>query len=131
MAIIRIISVVLNALGTWLLSAVPVARAGEPVSGNGQDAKQFSLKAVTFLSFASFLLSSLLVLLAIVWQHVAAVAQSTTVESILNGSVETKVGTVAMALGWVAFGLQVVCVLAVGIMILSIHNIHNILESLE
>ena len=54
------------------------------------------------------------------WQHTAAVAASTIVQDLGNGSVKSGVGTVAMILGWFGFGLLVVVTLGLLLIILSI-----------
>jgi hypothetical protein len=57
----------------------------------------------TWLSF----LAALLVLTSVLWQHVAVVAASMAAQSLCNGAVKTKVGTVAMTLGWTGCGLSI------------------------
>ena len=57
-------------------------------------------------------IASVFVLVSIMWQHTAAVAASTIVQDLGNGSVRSGVGVTAMILGWFGFGLLVVVTLA-------------------
>ncbi|KAF7504596.1 hypothetical protein GJ744_002023 [Endocarpon pusillum] len=62
------------------------------------------------------------------WQHTAAVAASTIVQDLGNGSVRSGVGTSAMILGWFGFGLLVIVTLGLLVMILSIQLLDRLTD---
>ena len=55
-----------------------------------------------------------------VWQHTASVAVATTIQDIGYGTINSKVGASAMALGWVGLGCLAISALGLLVMILSI-----------
>lgn len=56
--------------------------------------------ALMFLCLGLNLMAVILLLVAVLWQHVAAVAHSATVKAAFGGVVHSGVGDTAMGLGW-------------------------------
>lgn len=124
----RIISLVLNAIGVCSLALFPTWHQEVDDSGSLLDVKPFPTKHVLYLSFACFLLSLLFIFVATLWQHVAAVAELETIQSIFSGSVSTTVGATAMVLGWVAVVIDVFVSLFLWILIFSIRQLVRLTE---
>ncbi|KAK9365245.1 Ca2+ regulator and membrane fusion protein Fig1-domain-containing protein [Lipomyces kononenkoae] len=58
-------------------------------------------------------LSTILVLISVLWQHIASVAAANVAINLGNGTVFTGVGITAMILGWFTFGLLTLTVVGV------------------
>ena len=78
------------------------------------------------LSVAASTVASALGLTSMLWQHIAAVAVTTTAESMSYGSVSSHVGSTAMALGWVG----VVCLLVANVGTIIMKLSMRVLDSL-
>ncbi|KAK9457866.1 Ca2+ regulator and membrane fusion protein Fig1-domain-containing protein [Dipodascopsis uninucleata] len=65
--------------------------------------------ASTFVCF----LSTLLILISVLWQHTASVSASSSTTSITNGVLTTGVGANAMILGWFSFALMTITVIGI------------------
>lgn len=115
-----IVAIVLAFLTFLLLATFPGWH--EEVTGDGseREVKPFPSRAVSQVALATIFVASVFILVSIMWQHTAAVAASTIVQDLGNGSVKSGVGTTAMILGWFGFGLLVVVTLGLLVMILSI-----------
>ena len=78
------------------------------------------------LSVAACTVASILGLTSMLWQHIAAVALTTTADSMSYGSVSSHVGPTAMALGWVG----VICLLIANIGMIIMKLSMRVLDSL-
>ncbi|KAK2768254.1 hypothetical protein FQN54_000106 [Arachnomyces sp. PD_36] len=116
-----IISAVLTLVEFGLLASFPGWHEEADEDGSIREVKPFPAKSVTHLCIGFSALISLFLIVAILWQHVAAVAQSSTVQAIFDGSVKTQVGTAAMAFGWVAVGLNFLNTVSLWVMIASLN----------
>lgn len=72
--------------------------------------------------------SSIFILVSVLWQHTASVAASTIAQDLGNGSVISGVGTSAMVLGWFSFAFLIIVTIGLLVMILSIRLISELVE---
>lgn len=91
--------------------------------------KPFPSRAVSQAALALVFISSVFVLVSVLWQHTASVAASQVAQDLGNGSVKSGVGTTAMILGWFSFGLLVVVTIGLLVIILSINMMRNLAEA--
>src|SRR5256885_1759384 len=80
------------------------------------------------VGYFGIFVSSVFVLVSVLWQHTASVAASTIAQDMGNGSVKSGVGTSAMVLGWFGFVLLVVVTIGLLVMILSISLIRKLTD---
>lgn len=73
-------------------------------------------------------MSSVFVLVSVLWQHTASVAASTIAQDMGNSVVKSGVGTSAMVLGWFGFVLLVIVTIGLLIMILSISMLRKLTD---
>jgi hypothetical protein len=71
------------------------------------------------IALALIFVSSVFVLISVLWQHTASVAASTIAQDFGNGSVKSGVGTSAMVLGWFGFALLIIVTIGLLVMLLS------------
>lgn len=90
------------------------------MTGSDVDIKPFPSRPVSQVALALIFISSIFVLVSVLWQHTASVAASTIVQDLGNGSVKSGVGTSAMVLGWFGFVLLIIVTIGLLVMILSI-----------
>jgi hypothetical protein len=74
------------------------------------DVRPFPSRAVCQVALALIFVSSIFVLISVLWQHTASVGAATITEDFGNGSVHSGVGTTAMILGWFGFVLFLIVV---------------------
>jgi hypothetical protein len=89
-------------------------------TGSDVDVKPFPSRPVSQVALALIFISSIFVLVSVLWQHTASVAAATIAQDLGNGSVKSGVGTSAMVLGWFGFVLLIVVTIGLLVMILSI-----------
>jgi Ca2+ regulator and membrane fusion protein Fig1 len=116
----RIVAIILAFLTFILLATFPGWHTDTSSSGSEQEVKPFPSRPVSQVALATIFIASVFVLVSIMWQHTAAVAASTIVQDLGNGSVRSGVGVTAMILGWFGFGLLVIVTLGLLVIILSI-----------
>lgn len=73
-------------------------------------------------------MSSIFVLVSVLWQHTASVAASIIAQDLANGSVRSGVGTSAMVMGWFSFALLIVVTIGLLVMILSIRVLNQLAD---
>ena len=78
----------------------------DDLSGEAIDVKPFPSKATVNVVLTCLVIASMLTLVASVWQHTAAIAVASVIESIGHESITTSIGSTAMGLSWTAFGLS-------------------------
>ncbi|PGH05611.1 hypothetical protein AJ80_08303 [Polytolypa hystricis UAMH7299] len=130
LAVLIIISIVFQLfILTWFFTFPGWHEEQDDENDSLHEVKPFPSQIATYSCFALATLSSLFLLIAILWQHVAAATQSSTVETVFKGVVKARVGAPSMALGWVAVVLISLQALGVLIMILSIHVLRRLSDS--
>ncbi|KAI1007526.1 hypothetical protein K3495_g701 [Podosphaera aphanis] len=85
----------------------------------------FPTRSVEQVVLALLFVSTIFVLVSVLWQHTASVAASIITQDFGNGSVRSGVGTTAMVFGWFGFVILILCSFAVLFMIL----VHTSMES--
>jgi hypothetical protein len=90
------------------------------LTGSDVDVKPFPSRPVSQIALALIFISSIFVLVSVLWQHTASVAAATIAQDLGNGSVKSGVGTSAMVLGWFGFVLLIIVTIGLLVMILSI-----------
>lgn len=75
----------------------------DAVTGSDVDIKPFPNRAVMRLCIAASALASALILIAALWQHVAAACAVAVIGAVTQGYVVGHVGTAAVALVWLTF----------------------------
>ena len=80
------------------------------------------------ISLAIIFVSSIFVLVSVLWQHTASVAAATIAQDLGNGSVKSGVGTSAMILGWFGFALLIIVTIGLLVMILSMHLVEKLTD---
>jgi hypothetical protein len=96
--------------------------------GSEKEVKAFPSRAVSQVALALIFVSSVFVLVSVLWQHTASVAASTIALDLGNGSVQSGVGASAMALGWLAFTMLIGVTIALLVMILSIRLLDDLVD---
>ncbi|KAL5611995.1 hypothetical protein BROUX41_000442 [Berkeleyomyces rouxiae] len=98
-------------------------------NGSEREYKSFPSRAVSQIALTIIFISSVFILVSVLWQHTASVAAAVMTQSMANGSVKSGVGTSAMVMGWFAFALLIIVTVGLLIMILSIGLIHELIVS--
>ena len=97
-------------------------------AGSERDVKPFPSRPVSQVALGSVSLASLLALVSMMWQHTASVAAATTAQDMAYGSVTSRVGAAAMALGWIGLAFLVVPAIGLLVMILSIQLLDRLTD---
>lgn len=90
-------------------------RTGEMV-----DVMPFPSKSVSQAALACSLASSLVLLMACLWQHIASVGAAAITDAAYFGNVKTDIGTTTMVLTWIGFGATIVATLGLLIAIVTL-----------
>lgn len=105
---LSIIAVILAFFCFILLATFPGWHEEVDASGSEKEVKPFPSRPVSQAALALIFVSSVFILVSVLWQHTASVAASTVAQDMGNGSVKSGVGSSAMVLGWFGFALMVV-----------------------
>lgn len=97
-------------------------------TGSDVDVKPFPSRPVTQIALALIFISSVFVLITVLWQHVAAVSASQITQDFANGSVASGVGVTALVLGWFGFALLAIVTVGLVVMVLSIHLLDRLTD---
>ncbi|KAL2004294.1 hypothetical protein VTN02DRAFT_4019 [Thermoascus thermophilus] len=97
-------------------------------TGSEREVKPFPSRPVSQAALALIFISSVFVLVSVLWQHTASVAASTIAQDMGNGSVKSGVGSSAMILGWFGFGFLVIVTIGLLVMILSISLLRQLTD---
>ncbi|KAK2747282.1 hypothetical protein FQN57_002180 [Myotisia sp. PD_48] len=92
----------------------------EDDDGSLMEAKPFPSRAVSQVALACIFISSVFILVSVLWQHTASVAASAVAQDLGNGSVKSGVGASAMILGWFGFGFLVIVMIGLLAIILTL-----------
>ncbi|KAJ5153121.1 uncharacterized protein N7482_009599 [Penicillium canariense] len=123
-----IVAVILAFFCFILLATFPGWHEEPDESGSAVEVKPFPSRPVSQAALALIFVSSVFVLVSVLWQHTASVAASTIAQDMGNSVVRSGVGTSAMVLGWFAFVLLVVVTIGLLIMILSISMLRKLTD---
>lgn len=96
--------------------------------GDEREVRPFPSRPVSQVGLAIIFISSVFVLVSVLWQHTASVGASTIAQDLGNGSVKSGVGTAAMVLGWLGFALLIVVTIGLLVMILSMRILTNLTD---
>lgn len=124
----RIVALVLAFFCFVLLATFPGWHEEVDSTGSEREVKPFPSRPVSQAALALIFISSVFVLVSVLWQHTASVAASTIAQDMGNGSVKSGVGTSAMILGWFGFGFLVIVTIGLLVMILSISLLRQLTE---
>ncbi|QIX00220.1 hypothetical protein AMS68_005737 [Peltaster fructicola] len=97
-------------------------------TGSDIDIKPFPSRPVSQVALAMIFISSIFVLVSVLWQHTASVAAAQVAQDFGNGSVASGVGTSAMVLGWFSLALLIVVTIGLLVMILSIQLLDKLTD---
>ncbi|KAL4909621.1 Ca2+ regulator and membrane fusion protein Fig1-domain-containing protein [Aspergillus multicolor] len=117
-----IISVILLFLSICIMATFPGWHEEVDDSGSEVEVRPFPSRPKTQLCMTFQALAALVLITAILWQHVAAVAQAATTEAAFGGTVTGGVGDVAMGLSWGALAANLLVVCGIGFMILNLRR---------
>ncbi|OQE24151.1 hypothetical protein PENFLA_c010G09899 [Penicillium flavigenum] len=123
-----IVAVILAFFCFILLATFPGWHEEVDDTGSETEVKPFPSRPVSQAALALIFVSSVFVLVSVLWQHTASVAASTIAQDMGNGSVKSGVGASAMVLGWFGFVLLVIVTVGLLFMILSIRLIRKLTD---
>ncbi|KAJ9196898.1 hypothetical protein DTO166G4_5340 [Paecilomyces variotii] len=126
-----IVAIVLAFFCFILLATFPGWHEETDATGSEREVKPFPSRPVSQAALALIFVSSVFVLVSVLWQHTASVAASTIAQDMGNGSVKSGVGTSAMVLGWFGFGFLVVVTIGLLVMILSISLLRELTDDVD
>lgn len=126
--ILRIVAIILAFICFLLLATFPGWHEETDERGGEHDVKNFPSRPVSQVALALIFVSSVFVLVSVLWQHTASVAASTIAQDLGNGSVKSGVGTTAMILGWFGFTLLIIVTIGLLVMILSINMLNRLVD---
>ncbi|KAI9669160.1 MAG: hypothetical protein M1829_005161 [Trizodia sp. TS-e1964] len=123
-----IVAIILAFVCLLLLATFPGWHEEQTEDGDGREVKPFPSRPVSQISLAIIFVSSIFVLVSVLWQHTASVAAATVAQDLGNGSVRSGVGATAMILGWFGFALLIIVTIGLLVMILSIHLLDKLTD---
>src|SRR2546421_3853775 len=121
-----IVAIILAFICFILLATFPGWHEEIDESGSEHSVKPFPPRAVSQVALALIFVSSIFILVSVLWQHTASVAASTIAQDLGNGSLKSGVGTTAMILGWFGFALLIVVTIGLLVMILTMQFLQKI-----
>lgn len=122
------ISIALGLVCILLLTTFPHWKSDIDNTGLENELKPFPSRKVFSTIYAILAATILFALLSSLWQHVAAVAFTTTVQNMAYGSVKSEVGAAAIGLGWASLALYVVALCAMLVLTLSIRILDRLTD---
>ncbi|MCJ1376065.1 hypothetical protein MMC20_007303 [Loxospora ochrophaea] len=123
-----IVAIILAFICFILLATFPGWHEEVDDHGSERNVKPFPSRPVSQIALALIFVSSVFVLVSVLWQHTASVAASTIAQDLGNGSVKSGVGTAAMILGWFGFALLIIVTIGLLVMILSISLLDRLVD---
>ncbi|KAI0388483.1 Ca2+ regulator and membrane fusion protein Fig1-domain-containing protein [Xylariaceae sp. FL0594] len=115
-----IIAIIFAFICFLLLATWPGWHESEDDEDGDRDIKPFPSRPVSQVALAIIFISSIFVLVSVLWQHTASVAASIIAQDFGNGSVKSGVGTSAIVMGWFSFAFLIIVTIGLLVMILSI-----------
>ncbi|OBT99854.1 hypothetical protein VE01_02242 [Pseudogymnoascus verrucosus] len=119
-------SIALMVISLILLVTYPQWHTSEDDDGSEVEVRPFPSRAVSKITLVAILIAAILMMISILWQHVATATASSMGGSLAYGAVRGGVGAAAMVLGWGGGFLVVVAMLGILVMVLSIQTIQAI-----
>ena len=121
-----IIAQALAVITVILISTFPGWHDEVDDNGSEREVRPFPSQTVVHSACGAAIAAVFFDLVAVLWQHIGAVAGIATAQHIAYGSVDVKIGATAMALGWLSFAFLVAAsvgllVTALSIAILDLH----------
>lgn len=95
-------TIMLGALSVVGLAMFPRWRTEVDDGGSTIDIKPFPSKTLIRLCTSGTALAAFFCLLAVMWQHVAALSFTNTIETMTQATIKGTIGAAVMALGWTA-----------------------------
>lgn len=92
------------------------------------EVKPIPSRPVSQVTLALIFVSSVFILVSVLWQHTASVAASSIAQDLGNGRVKSGVGSSAMVLGWFGFAFFVIVTIGSLFMVLSIRLVTQLVE---
>ncbi|KAI9820852.1 MAG: hypothetical protein M1832_003485 [Thelocarpon impressellum] len=123
-----IVAIILAFICLLLLATFPGWHDEVDDHGEIEEKKPFPSRPVSQVALAIIFVSSIFVLVSVLWQHTASVAAATIAQDLGNGSVKSGVGTTAMILGWFGFALLIIVTIGLLVMILSMHAMSQLTD---
>ncbi|KAL2176603.1 Ca2+ regulator and membrane fusion protein Fig1-domain-containing protein [Thermothelomyces heterothallicus CBS 202.75] len=123
-----IIAIIFAFICLLLLATFPGWHEEEDSEGSEREVKPFPSRPVSQVALAIIFISSIFVLVSVLWQHTASVAASIIAQDLANGSVLSGVGTSAMVMGWFSFTLLIIVTIGLLVMILSMQVLEHIMD---
>ncbi|TQV98975.1 hypothetical protein V2A60_007334 [Cordyceps javanica] len=121
-----IIAIIFAFLCVLLLATFPSWYEEEDSEGSDRVVRAIPSRAVSQVSLAIIFISSIFVLVSVLWQHTASVAASVIAQDFGNGVVKSGVGTAAMVLGWFSFALLIIVTIGLIVTILTISVVEQL-----
>ncbi|KAI9847225.1 MAG: hypothetical protein M1838_000985 [Thelocarpon superellum] len=123
-----IVAIILAFITLLLLATFPGWHEEIDETGSVEEKKPFPSRAVSQVALAIIFVSSIFVLVSVLWQHTASVAAATIAQDLGNGSVMSGVGNTAIILGWFSFALLIIVTIGLLVMILSMHVMRSLTD---
>ncbi|KAI9886593.1 MAG: hypothetical protein M1823_001635, partial [Watsoniomyces obsoletus] len=123
-----IVAIILAFICFLLLATFPGWHEEIGEHGEVQERKPFPSRPVSQVALALIFISSIFVLVSVLWQHTASAAATTIAQDLGNGSVKSGVGTTAMILGWFSFALLIIVTIGLLVMILSLQMMASLTD---
>lgn len=116
---ISIAAIALNILAFGLVSTFPGWHIEVDDDGLETEVKPFPSKVRSRGALALMMISTICVLISVLWQHIAAVAAAGSISTALGGAASNHVGATSMGLGWAGVGVTVIATLGIAIYVLA------------
>ena len=97
-------------------------------TGSVREVKPFPSRPMIELTRSCAFISTMLCLVAVLWQHVGAVGAAAMVESTGYGNIKTTIGTSAMVMGWCSAVLILLVTVLLSVLIWSIKLLDEITD---
>lgn len=120
-----IIATIFAFLCVLLLATFPSWYEEEDSEGSERIVRAIPSRAVSQVALAIIFVSSIFILVSVLWQHTASVAASVIAQDFGNGAVKSGVGTSAMVMGWFSFALLIIVTIGLIVTILTISVVHQ------
>lgn len=109
-----------------MLATFPSWYEEEDSEGSERVVHAIPSRAVSQVALAIIFVSSIFILVSVLWQHTASVAAAVIAQDFGNGSVKSGVGTSAMVMGWFSFALLIIVTIGLIVTILTISVVNDL-----
>ena len=118
--VFSIIAIIFALICLLLLATFPGWHEETTSEGSELEVKPIPTRPVSQVALAIVFVSSIFVLVSVLWQHTASVSAAVILRSFGNGSVRSGIGTSAMVMGWFSFAILIIVTIALLVIVLSI-----------